>query len=101
MSSRLTAVFVSEASRPFMTPAVGRGDGVLHEVPLDAPARVEQMDEQLRLRMRGDAGEVGADFSALAVVPVALGALLGEDELALGGVAAGFKTTGASSSITF
>ena len=63
--------------------AVGRGQGVLDEVPLDAPARVEDVDQQLLARVRAHPGEVGADLAPFAAVGVALGALLGEDDLAL------------------
>ena len=59
-------------------PAVGRGQGVLDEVPLDGPARVEDVDQQLFTRVRGHAGQVGADLAPFAADHVALGALLGE-----------------------
>ena len=81
-------------------PAVVGRDGVLDEVPLDAPARVEDVDQQFLLGVRGHPGQVGADLAPLAAVGVALGALVLEDLLPLGGVAA-FRSTGASSSMTF
>ena len=67
--------------------AVGGRDGVLDEVPLDAPARVEDVDQELAARNGGHAREVGADLAPFAIVAVALGALLLEDQLAAGGIA--------------
>ena len=67
--------------------AAGGRQGVLHEVPLDAPARVEDVDQQLLARVRAHAGQVGADLAPFAAVNVALGALLGVDHLAFGRVA--------------
>ena len=45
--------------------AVGGGDGVLDEVALDAPAGVEDVDQQLVAGDGGHAGEVRADLAAL------------------------------------
>ena len=68
VSSSSTAVLVSDGEQAVEDPAVGGGDGVLDEVPLDAPARVEDVDQQLLARVGGHAGQVGADLAALAAV---------------------------------
>ncbi len=65
---------------------VGRRHGVLDEVPLDAPTRVEDVDQKLASRDGCHAGEVGTDLAPFGSVLVALGALLLEDELASGGI---------------
>ena len=64
----------------------GRG-GVLHEVSLDVPARIEDVHQKLLAGMRGHAGEVRPDLAAGARVGVALGTLLLKDELSFGWLA--------------
>lgn len=66
--------------------AVGGRDRVLDEIPLDASARVEDVDQKLVARNDGHAREVGADLATFAVVTVALGALLLVDQLASCGI---------------
>ena len=73
-SSRSIEVFVSLGQQAAQDAAVGGRDRVLEEVPLDRSARVEDVDNQLALGMRGHAGEVRADLAPLARVRVALGA---------------------------
>ncbi len=81
-----TEVVDSDASRPLITPPVGGGDRILHEVALDAPAGVEDVNQQLAARNGRHTGEVGADLAPFAIVAVALGALLLEDQLAPRGI---------------
>ena len=83
-------------------PAVGGGDGVLDEVPLDAPARVEDVDQQLVLGVGGHAGQVGADLAPLAAVACGTWRTAAvKTSLPLRGVAALRGRPGASASMTF
>ncbi len=77
-----TEVLDLRGQQPADHAAVGGRHGVLDEVALDAPAGVEDVDQELAARNGGHAGQVGADLAPFAVVPVALGALLLEDQLA-------------------
>ncbi len=86
-SSSSTEVLVSEASSPLITrPSVV---ATVYWTKLPSTLRLgSRMWIKSSLRGQGGhAGEVGADLAPFAAVPVALGALLLEDELAVGGVA--------------
>ena len=80
-----TEVFDSEANSPLITRPSVVATVVLDEVALDAPARVEDVDQELVARNGGHPGEVGADLAPFAIVAVAFGALLLENQLACAG----------------
>ena len=82
-------------------PAVGGGDGVLDEVPLDAPAGVEDVDQQLGLRVGRHAGQVGADLAPFAAVACGTWRTAGWKTSLPRAASPPRRTTGASSSITF